>query len=94
MIGRLIDADKLKRHYAWWAGGERELTMDEAKNDFDTIIDLQPTAEPIKHGRWIKKWSALWNEEMPVCSECGKVSVFTSDFCPNCGARMDGGEND
>ena len=49
---------------------------------------MNDRAEP-KHGRWLKKWSALWNEEMPVCSECEKVSVFTSDFCPNCGARMD-----
>lgn len=43
--GRLIDADKLKAHYSWWEGGTREMTMDEAKNDFDTIIDLQPTVE-------------------------------------------------
>lgn len=48
-MSRLIDADKLKAHYSWWKGGTREMTMDEAKNDFDTIIDLQPTveAEPI-----------------------------------------------
>lgn len=45
---RLIWADALKRHYAWWKGGTREMTMDEAKNDFDTIIDLQPTAEQDK----------------------------------------------
>ena len=45
-MARLIDADKLKAHYAWWKGGKRELTMDEAKSDFDTIIDLQPTVEP------------------------------------------------
>lgn len=43
---RYIDADKLKKHYAWWKGGTREMTMDEAKSDFDTIIDLQPTVEP------------------------------------------------
>lgn len=41
---KLIDADKLKNHYAWWKGGTREMSMDEAKNDFDTIIDLQPEA--------------------------------------------------
>ena len=45
MMGRLIDADKLKAHYAWWKGNGREMTMDEAKSDFDTIIDLQPTVE-------------------------------------------------
>ena len=35
---RLIDADKLKQHYAWW--------NDEIKELFDTIVDLQPTVEP------------------------------------------------
>ena len=40
---RLIDADKLKQHYAWWGdGGEK---YKERKEIFDTIIDLQPTIE-------------------------------------------------
>ena len=43
---RLIDADKLKKHYSWWQGGTLAKTLDEMKRDFDTIIDLQPTAEP------------------------------------------------
>ncbi len=47
---RLIDADKLKTHYAWWKGGTRELTMDEAKSDFDTIIDLQPSVSNFEDG--------------------------------------------
>ena len=34
---RLIDADKLREHYAWW--GEDN----ENKKLFDEIIDLQPT---------------------------------------------------
>ena len=32
---RLIDADKLKAHYAWWGNEEREV--------FDSIVDMQPT---------------------------------------------------
>ena len=44
---RLIDADKLKAHFAWWKGGTREMTMDEAKSDFDCIIDLQPTVDVV-----------------------------------------------
>lgn len=47
-MGRLIDADKLKQHYAWWENGTAEMTLAEAKRNFDTIIDVQPTvdAEP------------------------------------------------
>lgn len=48
-MGRLIDADRLKAHYCWWAGGSKEMSIDEAKKTFDTIIDVQPTvdAEPV-----------------------------------------------
>lgn len=84
---RLIDADKLKKHYAWWKGGTREMTMDEAKSDFDCIVDLQPTveAEPIKHGRWIEDEYGI-----PHCSECKAINnTVYRTFCPNCGAKMD-----
>lgn len=33
---KLIDADKLKAHYAWWDNEDKKI--------FDTIIDLQPEA--------------------------------------------------
>ena len=38
---KLIDADKLKQHYAWWDNEDKKI--------FDTIVDLQPTvdAEPV-----------------------------------------------
>ena len=35
-MGRLIDADVLKKHYAWWNNEEKEI--------FDVIVDSQPTA--------------------------------------------------
>lgn len=33
---KLIDADKLKQHYAWWDNEDKKI--------FDTIVDLQPEA--------------------------------------------------
>lgn len=39
---RLIDADGLKAHYAWW---EEEGEVDERKRLFDEIVDRQPTIE-------------------------------------------------
>lgn len=90
---RLIDADKLKKHYAWWGNDGEEYR--ERKADFDVIVDLQPTVDPVKHGRWIEI-SHPWYE----CSECGERTAVVNlngevvwNYCPNCGARMDGGEN-
>ena len=52
----------------------------------------------IKHGHWIHGSSS---ENIRVtCSECGyKVNYFwdswqDAKYCPHCGAKMDGGEND
>lgn len=94
MADRLIYADKLKAHYAWWEGGSREMTMDEAKSDFDSIIDLQPTVDPIKHGRWVIEPDAT----IMHCDVCGWVFEYYGGLeeewnnCPHCGAQMDGGE--
>ena len=36
---RLIDADKLKKHYAWWEDDRQKL--------FDEIVDQQPTVDAV-----------------------------------------------
>ena len=41
---RLIDAEKLKKHYAWWEDDERRTL-------FDQIVDAQPTIDAEPH--WI-----------------------------------------
>lgn len=79
---RLIDADKLKAHYAWW--------NDDYKEIFDSIIDQQPTVEAVEHGHWEE---ARRDFTLPTgfCSVCGSHQRITN-YCPNCGARMDGDE--
>ena len=42
---RLIDADRLKRHYAWWGEKASAEIFKEFKHTFDIIVDLQPTVE-------------------------------------------------
>lgn len=65
------------------------------------LMQRAPTieAEPVRHGRWETKPNLQWpahNEQH--CSACGwhihKSKLRNSDkwdFCPNCGAKMDGG---
>ena len=66
-------------------------------NYFLGIIDAQPIADvaEVKHGEWIEKQIPLkWCEDdvdiVFECSVCKVESPFTSDNCPNCGAKMDG----
>ena len=51
----------------------------------------------IQHGRWKKNWhdNNLIGHEYEECSVCGCMISDTEkfwdcNFCPNCGARMDG----
>ena len=52
-------------------------------------------AGTVKHGRWEPLYDNVWE-----CSECEQTEQFaeniesTSRYCPNCGARMDGGTED
>lgn len=51
--------------------------------------DEAPTAA---HGWWIMKETCGPNTEKPHCSECDKIprSLHCEDYCPNCGAKMEG----
>lgn len=46
---RLIDADKLKQHFAWWHEGGEE--ADRQAEIFEQIIDVQPTVS-IEQLKW------------------------------------------
>ena len=45
----------------------------------------------VRHGHWKLEYDAIINQVFCVCSECGGGSFAQSDYCPNCGAKMDGG---
>lgn len=57
----------------------------------------EPTGEPFcemedrRHGTWkdIYGDSTYWR-----CSVCGEVFCCNDNYCPNCGAKMRGGENE
>ena len=58
-----------------------------------TLISRQKAADvaPVRHGRWVhhiaggKQISACW------CSVCNVEHETEQNYCPNCGAKMDGG---
>lgn len=85
-MARYIDADKLKAHYSWWECTE---SGNEQKKVFDTIIDLQPTADVVERKK--AHWEIADQEEPRFygCSRCLKLSRYEHRFCPNCGAQMD-----
>lgn len=63
----------------------------------EDIVNEQTVVKPVKRGRWVH---GSGSENIIVtCSECGyKVNYFwdswqDANYCPNCGAKMDGDVN-
>ena len=96
---RLIDADALgeklealMQKYA--AAGNLNVAQD--YNFVLTVIDSAPTADAAEVRRGT--WDILdGHKTRRVCSACGwdvpEYGKFYS-YCPNCGAKMDGGDDD
>ena len=98
---RLIDADSIKYHRTKECGGHGVfLDVDMVyKEEVDAIPTIGP--ESLRpHGRWVCVNLAYGRYECSVChtadEDCsdyyGAHNVTGQDFCPNCGAKMDGGE--
>ena len=72
-------------------GGKHPISI-EAVRDFIATFDTADVV-PVEHGYW--KESANLDECFWICSECRFCSVALAapnlyQYCPNCGARMDG----
>ena len=95
-MARYIDADKADVRsihssymgYSSWA-------------DVLEWLQSQPTAdvEEVKHGRWIEQ-DELYGDVYYTCSICnndwttidGTPQENFMNYCPHCGAKMDGGK--
>lgn len=66
------------------------------------FVEGIPAADvaPVRHGKWVHSRYENCSEqfEMVKCSCCGREAyamafyVRDGNYCPNCGARMDGAE--
>lgn len=65
------------------------------------IVEALPAADvvEVKHGYWEVNTSRKICEPEAICSVCGRSVVYNvvndvwefENFCPHCGAKMDGG---
>ncbi|MBR1750907.1 MAG: hypothetical protein IJ740_08515 [Ruminococcus sp.] len=84
---RPIDADALIDKICGECGVKNRETFCNAYCGDKKAVESMPTldVEPVKHGRWFGT----------VCSNCGNsdCNYYDHDYCPFCGARMDGDVN-
>lgn len=106
---RLIDADALKIHVCNMCDdGQRECKGDDSCAILCWINDMTTIEPEVRHGRWegwtTSKFTGKYKDyDEPefkdyvyyTCSECYRKSAIQELYCPQCGARMDGGaDND
>ena len=103
---RYINADALNEAIEKWFDGVcvYDVSPDEAVNDYQSIVDEQPTVSPDEVrgvGEWIWHDKYGWDDSIE-CSCCAEEFVVydgefpgidSFKFCPNCGARMKGAED-
>ena len=101
---RLIDADAFKIEFCEKCNNvscDAPLTNTDCFTMY--MLDNTPTieAEPVRHGRWVPLSYDGYADGYPVydeweCSECHFACEGEGEpplnYCPNCGAKMDGGE--
>ena len=47
---------------------------------------------PVRHGQWLCVDTDT--EQFFLCNRCKKKEYWESDYCPNCGCLMDGGDDE
>lgn len=88
---RLIDADALRIRFMLPDAQIKGLGLETviAVRDVMDFINTAPTVEPKRGG-----WKPLFEEyaiDWAQCSECGTEFFGKTNYCPNCGVKMDGG---
>ena len=102
---RLIDANALmdafrrymvERHDRERCASEEHCKLCERGCLWRNTVMQAPTVDAVEvvHGRWI--WTMTGEEDYEQyyrCSECNDYMYSEYNYCPNCGAKMDGDGN-
>ena len=88
-------AEYINRERARFEAKRYFKNMDEIQEDLDMLFCMLPAENvaPVRHGRWIEQEKYTFGV-LYDCSICGNRILDTGhswNYCPNCGAIMDGG---
>ena len=93
MMARYVDIDDIIKTFEKMHGNESTLINCYNADWIVSFLESQPTADvqEVRHGRW-----ELIGKNVSKCTVCGCArnikTQFGWNFCPVCGANMDGKE--
>ena len=100
-MGRYYEITDGDLHVGWASEDYMFTKMDErvlkGEANFNFHVGDRDAVDvvPVKHGHWI--FGETMGHSWMKCSECCKSQsgqTLTFTYCPNCGAKMDGGKDD
>ena len=67
---------------------------DDMQDEIRDMVSRFPAADvaPVRHGRWLCVDTDT--EQFFLCNRCKKKEYWESNYCPNCGCLMDGGDDE
>ena len=91
LVGKL-EYLKGSQEYLKWVVVEREKEIALLKSQLSDV-------QPVRHGRWIYNEGTINTLPNLMCSKCGWWTIDqcvdgSYNYCPECGAKMDEGEDD
>ena len=97
-----IEREAAKRAIMW-CEDENNFDFSQGLIAAEDTLDNIPAADvaPVRHGRWIEREDMNYGWNIWECSACreefcveeGTPKDYEYNYCPNCGARMDGDSN-
>lgn len=105
-MARYIDADKVLlelQKFSLDTSNPYGVGYSDCLTAVEDVLNEAPTAdvEEVKHGEWIEK-EEVYGDVYYTCSNCnndwttidGTPQQNFMNYCPNCGAKMDGGKEE
>lgn len=65
----------------FFADGHLRFLEGEWRDDNGDAVEIAP----VVHGRWKR-----YGRNLGECSNCGEIVATRHNYCPNCGAKMEG----
>ena len=90
-MSRYIDAELIEKHIK----REDHYTPDERwrpESEFAALVDNIPTVDVVEvvHGKWIPTGGEVLFLREFRCNRCKSRQLGNTNYCSNCGAKMDG----